>query len=803
MPSNVESSFSTTVANYSGVIISSTTDAVNVTLNSTDMSTFLATEKLTPASTSNSLMSTHFKNISATKTSSENMYSSHAVSTPEPTRTTENATTAREKNWVKTVLKVQKNINVSDPTFRMETEQGLANAYSEAFLREKLIAEGQFDPLEDRKRRKRYTTVGDAAVHVHELLRTAGSSAVTAVYTVERQGRVMDAEEAVAALVTLDTQELAIILRQVVAVKAETYIPTTTQTTPTSDESQIWLIAAIAGGAGGALLIVFITICIYCKCCRHKPVGNDDGDPELMSIEEPAPRKRSLPPSPSKRPLPRQRSSVTAIIPTKLRSYGPENPELSESGHGRDEEEHLLYPPPIKHSTPSKGRLYIPVEKSCTPPPSARDLAPPAQRSRRESRNSISPATEFMELATSSMHSEGLQPDRADMFQTSFTEDNEHVKQHLHEEKKKNKVKLRGQHADMNGDVTAMNETILGMQNTSVPHLVIESGRLVRDNTTEQEEPPDNGKSGDENIAEARKRMHRLLDDAFSLISPGNSFSEKDLRIQQQNKTDENKEKEKQASNTTPVQPELKNALVSSQSDVPTAKPDGQGYTNPAYKALYGDYLETWSPYRAYDQVALISMPNKMDIPVTKLGQKSNNNLKGRRPATDLNVLDLQDTTTIDGSTYTKDPGKPILLRTKEERPSSGKPPQLTNNYVDERTSKFSFNGSVPHSRSSSGVNTGFRNTSKDHHVVKSETNAKENRRESDSLQQHRRPERNIANKDVVDIVSDINSEEKNERLIKSIRDELRSTKVEKEEDINKKPIRRRSRKVKKPMTDV
>ena len=38
--------------------------------------------------------------------------------------------------------------------------------------------------------------------------------------------------------------------------------------------------------------------------------------------------------------------------------------------------------------------------------------------------------------------------------------------------------------------------------------------------------------------------------------------------------------------------------------------PVRQGYTNPAYRT-YSDYLETWSPYRASDQVALISMPNK------------------------------------------------------------------------------------------------------------------------------------------------------------------------------------------------
>ena len=36
--------------------------------------------------------------------------------------------------------------------------------------------------------------------------------------------------------------------------------------------------------------------------------------------------------------------------------------------------------------------------------------------------------------------------------------------------------------------------------------------------------------SGEESLEEARKRMHRLLDDAFTLISPRASFQENDLR---------------------------------------------------------------------------------------------------------------------------------------------------------------------------------------------------------------------------------------------------------------------------------
>jgi len=41
-----------------------------------------------------------------------------------------------------------------------------------------------------------------------------------------------------------------------------------------------------------------------------------------------------------------------------------------------------------------------------------------------------------------------------------------------------------------------------------------------------------------------------------------------------------------------------------------TDETDKAAFTNPAYVNNYSDYLETWSPYRATDHVALISMPN-------------------------------------------------------------------------------------------------------------------------------------------------------------------------------------------------
>ena len=61
---------------------------------------------------------------------------------------------------------MQSSVNINDGGFLAETELGLARAYSVAFERERLIAEGKFQPFNRKRRRKRYTAINDAAVHV-------------------------------------------------------------------------------------------------------------------------------------------------------------------------------------------------------------------------------------------------------------------------------------------------------------------------------------------------------------------------------------------------------------------------------------------------------------------------------------------------------------------------------------------------------------------------------------------------------------------------------------------------------------
>ena len=64
------------------------------------------------------------------------------------------------------VLKILQSVDVSTKEFRDDMENRFAIVYKEGFKR----LEGKSDSILKRKRRKRYTQVGDAAVHVSNII---------------------------------------------------------------------------------------------------------------------------------------------------------------------------------------------------------------------------------------------------------------------------------------------------------------------------------------------------------------------------------------------------------------------------------------------------------------------------------------------------------------------------------------------------------------------------------------------------------------------------------------------------------
>ncbi|XP_053384129.1 mucin-3A-like isoform X2 [Mercenaria mercenaria] len=719
-----------------------------------------------------------------------------------PKTTTLNGTNANERYWVRTVLKIQRNINVSDPTFVSNMENGLANAFNEAFIRKKLVDEGKFEPLRRRRRRKRYTSVGDASVHIHDLSRTEATTTVAADYTVEQSGKVLTADEAVEALEVLDTQELAILLKQVVDVKAEAYIQTDKPDEPVKDDSQLWLYGIIAGSIAGVVVVIWIIVCIYCKCCRQKN-SEEDAEPELTSIQ-PQPSKQKTSPA---RPLPTTPRKKT-LIPQgskfslwKGRTYQINDGYVPE----KETEEQTLLKSPRKKETQSPVPS-ITGSATVTPMMPKKELVPPAvKKGRRNSKNSIGPATEDLDFNNDIKKLGSLEADKTQLFQSSVSEDSDDTKEQLKMQKKKNKDRMsekygqeiEAKHRDKGKENTDNN--ILGMPNTTVPSFVIESGSPSKEPIPLSRKFSDGNTSGDENLEEARNRMHKLLDDAFSLISPRSSFSENDLRKGTSTSNDEKSTNSRQSS-TNVV-------------DVDKAIETLKGFTNPAYTSSYSGLLETWSPYRASDQVALISMPQKPEPVVTRLGYKpdkrplTSNKAANyvRRPAANLDVTNSKSTSDISESgKYTTNAPKPIVIRTKDDIPNarleSAKSEKNSNELQNKRNVSAVLNNDLLLRGSSTSLN---KPTSQAKSNSLEMQHVKRNR--SNSIRKHREPEKDNRNRDEIDVIKNIKPEEASDKLFHSLRDEIKGGKAaETEDDINKKPIRRRNRKThSKPMTDI
>ncbi|KAL4225783.1 hypothetical protein ACF0H5_016472 [Mactra antiquata] len=745
------------------------------------------------------------------------------TTTEPPEVTTRNITNVREAFWVRTVLRIQRDINTSDPEFVKEMEGRLAEAFNKAFIREKLIQEGKFEPLERRKRKKRYSSSGEAAVHIHDMTRQQDSSMVIVVYAVEKSGDILTSEEAVTALQVLGDQELAIILRQVVDNKAETYSHSSKPEVPTDEDFPLWLIGAISGGAALVIAVIWIVICFYCKCCKRER-DEEEAEPELTSILQEHPQRkesklRPLSPSQVKKPLAHHNSQHSL---KKTNNYTVIEP-VREPVVTNDE--HKLLETHVKRVPTPPRPLPQPSSPECstttTPVLPKRELVPPTvKKGRRNSKNSIGPSIDELELRRGSIFSKGRKSNVSHLFQSTVSEDSDVVKEQIKYEKKKNKELLREkyglemEHSMENGDSFDEREKIMldASRKNSAPSFVIASGSPAYENPTDQRRHSDGNPLEDGHLEEAKNRMHQLLDDAFSLISPRSHEAFAEIN---ESSTDDVIRKHND---------KIDDPYTTSKSQLRLEKepqPPFNGYTNPAYTHSSSDYFETWSPYRASDQVALISMPHTLVSSVTKLGQKPDKRLTaskvGKRPASNLDILNTraQHTDSIksmSSHSVTREPAEPILLRTKDSGTSSDR---LTSGKSQSSMGNFrNVNGKPNATKSSSGLILNgsvtslskLPNTDLSHSKKESVEMKPLNQNGWAKIRNHRVPEKSIKNKDEVDIVNSVEPHERTENLVQSLRDELKTlTKPanETEDDINKKPIRRKNRKINKPMTDI
>ncbi|KAL3843160.1 hypothetical protein ACJMK2_021111, partial [Sinanodonta woodiana] len=85
----------------------------------------------------------------------------------------------------------------------------------------------------------------------------------------------------------MDIQELAIILKEVVSTKAETYIKFVSPGGGTAEAGgmAVWMIASIAGGVAALIIIVFVIACCCFKCCHQQRKTDIKGQPQLVGLK--------------------------------------------------------------------------------------------------------------------------------------------------------------------------------------------------------------------------------------------------------------------------------------------------------------------------------------------------------------------------------------------------------------------------------------------------------------------------------------------------------------------------------------
>ncbi|XP_052064454.1 uncharacterized protein LOC127704446 isoform X3 [Mytilus californianus] len=574
------------------------------------------------------------------------------TTTTTPTTTTPPPTTTPDVKatyWVKTGILVPVTVDVSTVTFKTKVESGLANAYDLAFQKQ-----GQA------RRRKRFVQIGKAGINVTDVSRAPGKEDVTLGYTVDKDGTTLPASEAVAATSSISDQMMAIKLGYEVSSKAETYISEEPATDDTP--SNLWIVGAVVGAIVFVVIVIWIVVCIiYWKYKRAPTKGrplDSESDPPLLRMRSPTGEEEDD----------ARYDQVTGTEPNGTAAYTVTSPKKQ------------------KYKVNQEEDLYAEVQKPKHPTSSK---SPSKTKSDVESMNMVTEKTKKKKKRNSQAVAGLEEPDenspkliRTTHLQKYEPQIDEDLKESKDAERKKNKQRLREKRKKREKDQEAMKEylsgqeeidAVLGHSTDEIPKVFVHQPKK-KNRSKDKEGQQNEGFVEDESLREARQRMHRLLDDAFALISPAESINNGEgsrRRKRHRNKVSpENKTQTKQGfrADDLKAQSEKKHEPM---------------FVHTNHTPM-PETLQTWSPYRAADQVALISMPNSMQ---TSLGRDFNRKSPGKRPVANVNY---------NGPTLTTEPPKPILLRTMDLDKSGGpKEHRKSGNYEPSRSTMLNDIGAT------------------------------------------------------------------------------------------------------------
>ncbi|XP_078334567.1 uncharacterized protein LOC144625879 isoform X5 [Crassostrea virginica] len=701
---STESTIPTTVIPSSSVQMTATTPEATET--ATEMSSTTAKPTTPSTDTGNSTENTTTEGVTSS-TTTEMTTTTETTTTPTTTTTTPKPTIGVDvvrTYWIVTVLKIPLNVDVSNKTFIASMEQNFANAYVLAFERQKQISDGTFVPL----RRRRAAQVQDTIVTILNATRTVGTGNVTFVYNITKNGTEVRSEEAVRTLGLLSDQEMALTLGYVVAEKASTYYGRNSGGVTPTEENNLWIVGVAVGAIVLIIIVIWVIFCFIIK--KRGPESAKEGEPaHLLRMKGGTKNDESVEmvqsPSNSTQNL-KKRQSYEVTKDSDLEN--PVYATVKKPGKKPNREDSLAGDS-VTVASDDTGLLSSPSKKG----------------RRKKKRAATNEEFDSIEKETHLVSSAPPYPTRES--KPMSVEDETEYQRKVAEERRKNKKRLRekrrkeGQKKedtdDMMKEYLAVQEEIDSVLEApppdgEVPEVFKNTSKGSKKKRRRKGEGQKNEGFEQENLIDAKQRMHKLLDDAFALITPklddtSSEGSEDKLSLsddRQVSTPEQNtgvvkspswgSSKSGSPGNKSPVslfrernkvfpEEEISIPWKNEEEQTPEKKHEPM-YINPSYHGSRREGLTTWSPYRAADEVTLISMPKTVlvkpmrrgsakDVPEDGAEKKGHHS---KRPAVNLPEP-------VPNTSYTTQPPKPIILRSltqektsssSSKRPSDSKP---------------------------------------------------------------------------------------------------------------------------------
>ncbi|ELU06822.1 hypothetical protein CAPTEDRAFT_194469, partial [Capitella teleta] len=193
--------------------------------------------------------------------------------TPYPEATTElnlNISDAFDEFWLRTVVAVSEDEEVTSVKFQKQMESNLASLFNEAIARDYSIVHGVYFGHQGNgvgsRRTKRAVTNGNATIQITRVKREEEDRVNTVLlyYLVENQStNITDASRSEYLLHLFSEQETAIRLGYPVILQGERYVPL-----PDPPDKKLWIIGAVLGGLVLVGAVVWCVLFLYFKCNR-------------------------------------------------------------------------------------------------------------------------------------------------------------------------------------------------------------------------------------------------------------------------------------------------------------------------------------------------------------------------------------------------------------------------------------------------------------------------------------------------------------------------------------------------------